>query len=81
MDKKVKIYTTPRCGYCQQAKEFLTERGIDYEAFDVSADRAALDEMKKISGGSRSVPVISVCGTVLVGFDRAQLEEALKCIE
>lgn len=81
MDKKVKIYTTPTCHYCQKAKEFLTEKGVTFEAFDVSKDKEALQEMKRISGGARSVPVISVCDEVLVGFDRKALEKALKCLE
>ncbi len=81
MEKKIKIYTTPGCSYCQQAKEFLTQKGIEFETFDVSKDKEALQEMKRISGGARSVPVISVCDEVLVGFDRAALEQAMKCLD
>jgi glutaredoxin 3 len=81
MDKKVRIYTTPTCTYCQKAKDFLTEKGIEYDAVDVTKDKDALAEMKRISGGARSVPVISVCDQVLVGFDRSALESALKCFE
>jgi len=79
-DKKVKIYTTPACRYCQQAKEFLTRKGIEFEAYDVSKDTEALKEMKQVSGGARSVPVITVCDEVLVGFDRSHLEKALECL-
>jgi len=46
----------------------------------VTKDRAALDEMVKISG-ARSVPVISACKEVMVGFDRTRLEQMLKCIK
>jgi uncharacterized protein YhaN len=46
----------------------------------VSRDRAALDEMVKISG-ARSVPVIAACNEVMVGFDRARLEQMLSCIK
>ena len=81
MDRKVKIYTTPGCHYCQKAKEFLAEKGVEYEAYDVSKDTDALKEMKRISGGARSVPVISVCDEVMVGFDRSALEQALQCFE
>lgn len=81
MDKKVKIYTTAACNNCQQAKAFLTEKGIGMEVFDVSQDKEALQEMKRISKGARTVPVIVVRDEVLVGFDRAALEKALKCFE
>jgi glutaredoxin 3 len=81
MDKKVKIYTTPTCGYCKQAKEYLTEKGIDFEALDVTTDKDALQEMKQITNGGRSVPVIAVGEEVLVGFDRGALEKALQSLE
>jgi glutaredoxin 3 len=81
MDKKVRIYTTPTCHYCQEAKNFLAGKGIEYSAYDVSTDKDALQEMKTISGGARSVPVIAVCDEVILGFDREALEKALKCLE
>ena len=46
----------------------------------MTKDRAALDEMVKISG-ARSVPVISACNEVMVGFDRTRLEQMLSCIK
>ncbi len=60
------------------AKEFLSQKGYQYTEFDVTKDRAALDEMVKISG-ARSVPVIAACNEVMVGFDRTRLEEMLSC--
>jgi glutaredoxin len=55
------------------AKEFLSQKGYEFTEYDVTKDRAALDEMVKISG-ARSVPVISACNEVMVGFDRGRLE-------
>jgi hypothetical protein len=46
----------------------------------VSKDKAALEEMRKISGGALRVPVIAVCNEVMVGFDSARLELALACL-
>lgn len=77
MEKTVKIYTTPSCHYCQQAKEFLTQKGIAFEAFDVSKDKEALKEMKTITGGARSVPVIAVGESVILGFDQEAIEKAI----
>ena len=62
------------------AKEFLSQKGYKFTDFDVTKDRAALDEMVKISG-ERSVPVISACNEVMVGFDRTRLEQMLSCIK
>ena len=50
-------------------------------AYDVTKDRSALEEMRKISGGALRVPVISVCGDVMVGFEPDRVELALKCLE
>jgi glutaredoxin len=62
------------------AKEFLSQKGYKFTDFDVTKDRAALDEMVKISG-ARSVPVIIACNEVMVGFDRTRLEQMLSCIK
>jgi len=74
--KKVKIYSTPTCTYCQQAKAFFKEEKIDFEEVDVSKDQEAASEMMKLSG-STSVPVIVIDGEVIKGFDREKLEESL----
>jgi glutaredoxin len=62
------------------AKEFLSQKGYKFTEYDVTKDRAALDEMVKISG-ARSVPVIAACNEVMVGFDKTRLEQMLRCIK
>ncbi len=72
----VKIYTTPTCGYCQHAKKFISERGVKFIEYDISRDRAAADEMIRLTG-HMGVPVIVVDGQIVVGFDRVRLEHLL----
>jgi len=62
------------------AKEFLSQKGVAFVTYDVTKDKAALEEMRKISGGALRVPVISVCNEVMMGFDRNRLEQALTCL-
>jgi len=62
------------------AKEFLSQKGYKFTEYDVTKDRAALDEMVKVSG-ARSVPVITACNEVMVGFERSRLEQMLSCIK
>ena len=62
------------------AKEFLSQKGYAFTEYDVTKDRAALDEMVKISG-ARSVPVIVACNEVMVGFEKTRLEQMLSCIK
>ena len=72
----VKIYTTPTCGYCHQAKKFLADLGVSFTEHDVSRYRAAAEEMVRLTG-QMGVPVIAVDGEVVIGFDRASLEKLL----
>lgn len=72
----VKVYSTPTCGYCHQVKRFLSERGVEFTEHDVSRDRAAAEEMVRLTGQS-GVPVIVVDREVVVGFDRSRLEQLL----
>jgi glutaredoxin len=62
------------------AKEFLSQKGYAFTEYDVTKDRAALDEMVKVSG-ARSVPVITACNEVMVGFDKTRLEQMISCIK
>lgn len=73
---EIKIYSTPTCGYCHQAKAFLDERGVRYTDYDVSRDQMAAQEMVKLTG-QMGVPVIVVGGEVIIGFDRPRLEALL----
>lgn len=73
---KVTIYTTPTCVYCKMTKAFFKENNVQYEERDVSADRAAADEMIKKSN-QMGVPVIDIDGQILVGFDKEGLSRLL----
>ncbi|MBN1692408.1 MAG: PDZ domain-containing protein [Dehalococcoidales bacterium] len=72
----VKIYTTPTCGYCHQAKSFLDELGVSYKEYDVSRDRAAAEEMVKLTG-QMGVPVIVIDNQPVIGFDHNRIRELL----
>lgn len=72
----VKVYSTPTCPYCRLTKDFLKEKGIAFSDIDVAADPSAANEMVKKSG-QMGVPVIEVNGSVIVGWNKGALEEAL----
>lgn len=75
--KKVEIYSTPTCIYCEMAKDFFDENGIKYENFDVAANAAKRKEMMEKTG-QLGVPVIVIDGDWLVGFNEEKLKELLK---
>ena len=75
-DKNVVIYSTPTWPYCTRAKEYLSRKGISYTEHNVAADRDKAKEMIQKSG-QMGVPVITVNGEVVVGFNQAKLDELL----
>ena len=78
--KNVRLFIKPWCGWCHEAVDWLDERGIAYQALDVSADASARQEMRELSGQTKA-PVIDVDGKVLADFDTGQLETFWKQIE
>lgn len=73
----VKVYSTPTCPYCNMAKEFLRQKGIEFEDIDVSANNEAAQEMIKKSGHT-GVPQIEINGKLIVGFDRDAIEREIE---
>ena len=73
---KVKVYSTPTCPYCRLAKNFLKEKGVDFEDVDVSVDRKAAEEMIQKSG-QMGVPQIEINEKIIVGFDKGAIEREL----
>lgn len=76
MTKSVKVYSTSTCPYCTMAKSFLKEKNVSFEDIDVGKDRNGLMEMKQKSG-QLGVPVLDIGGEIIVGFDKAAIENAL----
>ena len=74
---KVIVYSTTTCPWCDRAKSFLKENGIEFENCNVANDREKLNEMLGKSG-QMGVPVIDVDGEIIIGFDRNRLVKALK---
>ena len=76
MAKSVKIYSSPTCSHCIRAKQFLKDNNIEFVDYNVFADPEKGKEMIARSG-QMGVPVIDIDGTLIVGFDRAKIEELL----
>ena len=74
--KKVSIYSTPTCTYCNMAKSFFRENKVAYEEFDVASDLEKRKEMIEISG-QMGVPVIKIGSDILVGFQEELMREKL----
>jgi len=62
--------------FCGKVKEFLSQNNIEYTERNSVADEKALAELEKL--GYMTTPVTLVDDQVVVGFDRAKLEELLR---
>ncbi len=62
--------------FCGKVKEFLSQNKIEYTERNVAVDEIALTELEKL--GYMTTPVTLIDGEVVVGFDRAKLENMLQ---
>ncbi|MBL8916636.1 MAG: hypothetical protein JNM17_38400 [Archangium sp.] len=78
----VVIYSASWCGYCKKAKKWLTDHRVSFVDKDVEKEEGAAAELaqKARSAGVRpsGVPVIDFKGKLILGFDQAALEEAVR---
>ena len=72
--KSIRLFVKSFCGWCAEAKDWLDERGIAYDEINVSADRAAFDEMRRLTGQSKA-PCLEVDGEVLADFGADELAD------
>ncbi len=73
---RVVVFSTPTCPHCRTAKSYLKQKGVRFTDVDVSRDERAARDMVRISG-QQGVPVITVNGRPVVGFDRGKLDQLL----
>lgn len=82
MSKDVKVFALSTCIHCKHCKEFLDERGQEYECVYVDKltgdeRKQIIDEIKKVNP-SLSFPTVIVNGKVIVGFDKNEITQALE---
>ncbi len=47
---EAKMYSTPRCGWCDRVARLLEDNEVNVEKIDVSGDKTLLKEMQKAAG-------------------------------
>ena len=76
-DSQVIVYSAVWCAFCHAATDYFDKLGVKYLDVDVEKNPAAgLQAVKK--SGQRGIPVIDIAGDIIVGFDRAKIDAALK---
>ncbi len=61
--------------FCNRTKEFLSQKGIEFEERDVSRDESAFAELQR--RGLMTTPVTLIDDEAVVGFDQAKLAKLL----
>lgn len=84
MAKKITIYTTNTCAYCQAVKQLLDHKGLGYEVINLDDQPEKREEMLKLTS-IMTVPVVAIYDEenssamprIVQGWNPAQLSEAV----
>ena len=74
---QITVYMSPACPHCRATCDLLADRGVAFQALDVTADRDALTRLIWVTGQT-TVPAVVVGDDILIGFDEARLLELVE---
>ena len=63
---KIQVYTKNMCGYCTQAKNYLTNKGIEFETINIEEKPEAREFV--INEGHRTMPQIYINDKSIGGY-------------
>lgn len=75
--KKVTVYSTPSCSWCNTLKGWLRKNNIPFTDVDVSRDEQAARSLVNRTG-QQGVPQTDINGQWVVGFDQNRLRQLLE---
>jgi len=74
--KRVTVYSTPSCSWCNTLKAYFKTHNIRFTDIDVSKNQQAAEQMVRKSG-QQGVPQTDINGQIIVGFDKAKINNLL----
>jgi len=74
--KRVVVYSTPSCSWCNTLKSYLRQHNIKYTDINVASNESSAQEMVRRSG-QQGVPQTDINGTIIVGFDKKRINDLL----
>ncbi len=75
-ERAVVVYSSPTCGPCKAAKEFLSSKGVSFREINIAEDADAREELVRLTGQTM-IPVIVVDDEVVQGFNKPKLQSLL----
>ena len=76
-DKKVEVFVTDWCPFCQRLEKFLKSKGIPYIRHNIDTDSEGAKIHQEISK-NRGIPVTRIGSTVIQGYSPKEILDALK---
>ncbi len=75
--KRVTVYSTPTCSWCNTLKAWLRKNSIPFTDVDVSRDEKSAQDLVRRTG-QQGVPQTDINGQFVTGFNQARLKELLE---
>lgn len=75
--KRVTVYSSPTCSWCNTLKAWLRKNSIPFTDVDISRDEHAAQELVRRTG-QQGVPQTDINGQIVVGFNQQRLKELLE---
>jgi glutaredoxin 3 len=77
MTKKIEVYSTTACPYCNKLKEWLEEQGYEYTDYNVNENREKAKEMIERTR-QRGVPQTFIGDEEIIGFQPEKIKEIVE---
>ena len=85
MSKKITIYTTNTCAYCEMVKKWLGTKGLEYTVVNLDEEKPEVRQKVIEMSGAMTVPVVVVeeegnpdaPKNITVGWNPAKLASAV----
>ena len=70
---EAKMYSTPRCSWCERVAKILENKQVTVEKIDVSGSKELLKEMQKAAGEKvTTVPQVIIDGKYVGGYTEVE---------
>lgn len=73
---KVRVFSQPTCPACNDLKDYLKKKGVEFEDMDITANKEAFSELTKVFK-VRVTPLLVVGDQKLIGFDPVAIDKLL----
>ena len=73
----IKVFSTTTCPWCTKVKEYLQNKGLEFETVDVSSNREAAMEMVKQTG-QMGVPVTQIGEKYIIGYNPEAIDAEIE---